>query len=100
MFWHRPSASPRVFLTADLRYQVDLEGDRLRLEGGIRYQWFDQGRWHELRMTTEGEAQPIVEGSQEQFVAEHYWGYVTQRNGISVEYTVEHPPWRVWKASD
>ncbi len=35
------------------------------------------------------------EGSLEQFITEHYWGYATQRSGGSVEYHVSHAPWQV-----
>lgn len=37
--------------------------------------------------------------SQEAFIAEHYWGYVKQRNNSVIEYAVEHPQWRVWPAT-
>jgi uncharacterized protein len=35
------------------------------------------------------------EGSLEQFITEHYWGYSKQRSGGSLEYRVAHAPWRV-----
>jgi uncharacterized protein YqjF (DUF2071 family) len=35
------------------------------------------------------------EGSVEQFITEHYWGYSKQRSGGSLEYRVAHAPWRV-----
>jgi hypothetical protein len=40
------------------------------------------------------------EARTESFITEHYWGYVTQRDGSTVEYRVEHPPWRVWRGLD
>jgi len=39
------------------------------------------------------------EGSLEQFITEHYWGYSRQSNGATVEYHVQHAPWRVWSAN-
>ena len=47
----------------------------------------------------DGMARLPVRGSFEQFIAEHYWGYTTQRDGGTVEYIVEHPPWRVAPAA-
>ncbi len=38
--------------------------------------------------------------SQEAFITEHYWGYVSQRDGSTVEYQVEHPRWNVWTAHE
>lgn len=35
--------------------------------------------------------------SEESFITEHYWGYVRQRDGATLEYQVEHPRWRVWR---
>jgi hypothetical protein len=42
----------------------------------------------------------MAPGSEEEFIFEHYWGYSRQRDGGTVEYQVEHPPWRVWQAED
>jgi hypothetical protein len=36
--------------------------------------------------------------SEEEFMAEHYWGYTRQRDGGTVEYRVAHPRWSVWRA--
>jgi uncharacterized protein YqjF (DUF2071 family) len=40
-----------------------------------------------------------AEGSLEQFITEHYWGYSRQPNGGTVEYHVAHVPWKVWNAT-
>jgi hypothetical protein len=39
-----------------------------------------------------------LEGSEEQFIVEHSWGYTRQRDGSTREYLVEHPPWRIRRA--
>lgn len=67
--------------------------------GRALYGWTDGDRRCELEATTEGEPALPEPGSEAEFLAEHYWGYVTQRDGSTVEYRVEHPPWRVWPAS-
>lgn len=41
-----------------------------------------------------GPAVPPGAGTEEEFVAEHYWGYARGRRG-TLEYEVEHPPWQV-----
>ncbi len=43
---------------------------------------------------------PPTEGSQEQFITEHFWGYSVQKDGPTVEYRVAHPRWRVWTRCD
>jgi uncharacterized protein len=63
------------------------------------YQWKLNGQWCRLHAQA---AQPSIqpaEGSLEQFITEHYWGYSAQRNGGCVEYQVAHVPWRVWATS-
>jgi len=39
------------------------------------------------------------QGSLEQFITEHYWGYSRQPSGGTVEYHVSHVPWKVWTAT-
>jgi uncharacterized protein YqjF (DUF2071 family) len=63
----------------------------------VAYEWKYAGSWHSLHMNASGLAEPLAEGSHEQFITEHYWGYCRQRNGGTIEYHVEHPPWRVWR---
>src|SRR6266545_4326276 len=80
----------RDFEEINLRFYV-----RRRAE----YGWRDGGSWHHVRAKTAGEAQPLVEGSEEEFITEHYWGYAAQRDGGCVEYQVVHPRWSVWRTS-
>ena len=64
----------------------------------LRYSWRLDETWHGLE--AEASAEPSVpgEGSESQFITEHYWGYTRQRDGSTVEYEVAHPSWRVWPA--
>ena len=70
------------------------------LEGSVAYRWEQQGRWHAVQARFHGEPSPISPDSEEEFITEHYYGYVAQRDGSTLEYKVEHPRWRVWKASE
>jgi len=60
------------------------------------YSWLFGGRQNSLKLTTRGAAQPLTEGSEAEFITEHYWGYNAQRDGSTLEYRVEHPRWRVY----
>jgi hypothetical protein len=42
--------------------------------------------------------QPLIPGSHEHFIAEHYWGYTKLPNSGCTEYHVEHAPWNIWQA--
>ena len=63
---------------------------------GVSYEWKLKGRRNCLELLVKAQAAFAQEGSQEEFITEHYWGYARQRDGGTLEYQVEHPKWRVW----
>jgi uncharacterized protein len=63
----------------------------------VSYDWRLNGFENFLKIETRGTAQPMVEGSLQEFISEHYWGYSKQRDGSAMEYRVEHPRWRIWE---
>jgi hypothetical protein len=65
----------------------------------VRYAWRSGGQENALSLATRGVPEPMRPGSEAEFIAEHYWGYSRQRNGGTMEYQVEHPPWRVQPAA-
>ncbi len=67
-------------------------------EKSAKYSWRFKGKENCLKITVAGDAQTLVEGSEQEFITEHYWGYTAQRDGSTLEYHVEHPRWRVWEA--
>lgn len=69
-------------------------------ETAVSYSWRWQKTWHSVQIQAQGQPQPLRPGSQEEFITEHYWGYARQRDGGTVEYQVEHPPWNVWQAAN
>jgi uncharacterized protein len=64
----------------------------------VRYRWQHLGKWAHLKLAVNGESYLPDDNSEEAFITEHYWGYTTQRDGTTLEYRVEHPRWKVWKA--
>ncbi len=62
------------------------------------YFWKFKGKENYLKVAAQGDAQTLLEGSEQEFITEHYWGYTAQRDGSTLEYRVEHPRWRVWNA--
>jgi uncharacterized protein YqjF (DUF2071 family) len=95
---HEVTGPAAEVLTAEARVQGS--GFRVQEGGGkVRYGWRLRGQWNSLAVEYEGRPAPLVSGSHEEFIAEHYWGYCRQRDGGTVEYQVEHPPWNVWPAA-
>ncbi len=68
--------------------------------GSASYSWTYRGQAYSIRASVNGPAAPLMAGSEAEFVTEHYWGYTRQRDGSTMEYQVEHPPWRVWDTAE
>lgn len=66
----------------------------------VEYGWRTREGWNCLSLSASGEPGIPDEGSEAQFITEHYWGYTGQRDGGTIEYRVEHPSWRVWTSHD
>ena len=73
--------------------------DGTRMIESVKYYWTFQKRAQFFELITRGAPIDFIDGSQEEFIAQHYWGYSSQRKGGTVEYRVEHPPWRIWQAA-
>ncbi len=79
---------------------TDLSGISFTNSGVVEYGWMEPSGRNYLRVKATGDPQPLVAGSEEEFITEHYWGYAVQRGGGTIEYKVEHPSWRVWQVRD
>ena len=75
-----------------MKHRVGSDGPSKTAE----YAWQLNGAWCRLYAHTSVAPAPARDGSLEQFITEHYWGYSTKRNGHSLEYRVSHTPWNVW----
>jgi uncharacterized protein len=64
--------------------RADADGSR-----ELAYRWRHKGTWSEVGLRVSGEPSIPDDRSDEAFVTEHYWGYVTPRDGSTVEYQVE-----------
>ncbi len=65
----------------------------------LAYRWCRAGVWEGLSATFSGQPALPSDDAEETFITEHYWGYSAQPDGSTVEYQVEHPRWRVWRAA-
>lgn len=84
------------YIRVPMRHRCALAADG----GEVCYGWTYGGSQFELGARVTGVAQPLIPGSEEEFITEHYWGYTRQRDQGTLEYQVEHPPWQVWTAAD
>ena len=65
----------------------------------ISYQW-KKKKWYSLAVEASEFLQPMVAGSEEEFIAEHYWGYTKAGESNSLAYAVEHPRWEIYPVHD
>lgn len=84
------------YVARPMRSELTLVGDRPAAGSTVAYAWRLGARWQRIAGIVQGEPTALVSGGQAEFIAEHYWGYARQRGGGTVEYRVEHVPWRVW----
>jgi len=82
------------YLARPMRHHVGATPEETTLD----YEWRGEAGWSGVHVSATGAAEPIRRGSEEEFIAEHYWGYTRQRDGSTIEYEVHHPRWRVWPA--
>jgi uncharacterized protein YqjF (DUF2071 family) len=61
----------------------------------VEYGWTWAGQSFRLGGRLNTAPVPLVRPSEAEYITEHYWGYSQQRNGTTLEYRVEHPPWDV-----
>ena len=72
---------------------------RHRIEpGAVHYEWQRGAAWEGLSVEFSGDAAVPPDDAEETFIAEHYWGYVRRPGRSAIQYQVEHPRWRVWRA--
>jgi uncharacterized protein YqjF (DUF2071 family) len=66
----------------------------------VEYGWKSRTGWNRIKLKAMGQPALPGDGSQEQFITEHYWGYARGGKDRCIEYRVEHPQWKVWRASE
>lgn len=80
------------YVTAPMHHEWTHRADEL----SVNYEWKMGGRWHRLQASASTAATPVLNGSEEEFITEHYWGYTARRGGWTSEYEVVHPRWNVF----
>jgi hypothetical protein len=107
--WLARLAYGENYVRYPMRHRVSANG----VGAAAEYEWRMRGNWARLHVEAAGEPVLPTEGSIEQFITEHYWGYTAlpgstsrrpgspslQRDGGCVEYHVTHPQWRVWRGA-
>ena len=84
------------FTAVPMAHRVERDERNPAAVRGVSYHWTFRGRQNSLDLRVAGALQPPEAGSEARFITEHFWGYSRQRDGGTIEYRVDHPPWRIW----
>lgn len=82
------------YRTVPMRHRMGMIGPAGR-PLSVEYAWRVGSEWCGMRLFPEGEPYATEPGSEEEFIANHHWGYTRRRTGGTTEYHVRHPAWRV-----
>jgi len=66
----------------------------------VGYLWKHRSKWNKLEATAEPKGQLILDGSKEEFITQHFWGYSAARNNQTIEYEVAHPKWESYAVTN
>lgn len=80
------------YCTMKMKTIIEQKDDETRLG----YHWYNQHHWNKLEAIISNTAAAMNAGSEEEFIAEHYWGYSRHSSEVTCEYGVEHPTWNVY----
>ncbi|HEX3933974.1 MAG TPA: DUF2071 domain-containing protein, partial [Puia sp.] len=64
------------------------------------YHWWYKSRWNSISLKADSRSQPLPEGSQAEFITEHFWGYAKAGARETYEYQVAHPRWEVYPVTE
>ena len=82
--------------TLSMQHLWEENGDERKVE----YRWKKKGQWQTFGVKTKRQAEPIPEGSDTEFITEHYWGYAGLNPTSSNEYEVTHPKWEAYEVQE
>lgn len=107
------------YVARPMRHELRIAGIQLAPGDTIEYAWHTKTplpcregpregstrsaqipRWNRLAARVAAPLTLPTPGSLDEFLVEHYWGYVRGRDGQTREYRVTHNPWRVAPADN
>ena len=65
----------------------------------VEYSWRLGKDWQSMQVEAQIQPSPIEEGSEAEFITEHYWGYTKINSQKTFEYGVTHPRWQQYQVN-
>ena len=79
------------YRTVPMKYHLLENDSKIELE----YYWKKKS-WHSFRINAGTHAEVIADGSEREFITQHFWGYSKKKN-YTTEYHVEHEKWKAYE---
>jgi uncharacterized protein YqjF (DUF2071 family) len=79
------------YVTHPMRHRIT-HGDPIH----VSYGWKLRDDWYDMSATADAQPQPLEQGSEAEFITEHFWGYTARSKTCTLEYEVEHPRWNLF----
>ena len=80
------------YITLPTRHELLVDENYMQ----VSYMWKHAGDWDNILVKTKLQPLQILEGSEEEFITEHYWGYTQLDKSVTSEYEVQHPRWQTY----
>ena len=87
------------YVAVPMRHHTERDHASPAWPQAVSYSWWVRGRENRMDLSVDDEPHDAAQGSDVEFITEHYWGYARRRGGRTTEYRVEHPRWRVRTAT-
>jgi uncharacterized protein YqjF (DUF2071 family) len=79
------------YISIPTKHKICLSQDQKYVE----YRWKIASQWNHLQVKAFSDQREMQEGSLEEFIFEHYYGYTRVSDTATEEYKVNHPRWTV-----
>ena len=82
------------YVTAPTQHSLVRTNDELQ---SVEYLFGPQRRQCRIALHVHRKPAEVEPGTHEEFITQRPWGFTRQRDGGTIEYAVDHPPWYVWR---
>jgi hypothetical protein len=83
------------YQTAPMRHSWKFSPTSLK----VAYSWKGK-EWNHFGVDASAHAEVIAEGSEAEFITEHYWGYAKASSTVTNQYEVQHPRWMIYPVNN
>lgn len=79
------------YTTIPTRHSINVNS----LKKTVKYEWFKDKKWNSISLDCSIANEAMQNGSFEQFIYEHYYGYTKTSESTTEEYKLHHPSWKI-----